>query len=154
MKTENYLWFLLGCAGLGLLYSGYRNVTTFAETKLVEIQCESEIKAYELAAVHLSQYDHRDRSRVSGTSGRSNAWDGEHKQGFFVLDPGFEFGHLLENMFVVRRDAPTGLVLHRIRYREGNAWVMEGDGNSGPDRNRLTPSNYAGIVVDSTVWRY
>jgi hypothetical protein len=140
--------FTVSLFGLGAWYAAL-----FRETRLVEIAHANADLARQAAEAHLAQYAHRERAQVMATSGRSNAWDHEKKTGFYVLDPGIPYDELQPNLFVVRRSEGK-TVMHRLRYQEGPNWVMEGDGNAGPDRERLTRANYLGVVANSTVYRY
>lgn len=51
-------------------------------------------------------------------------------------------------MTVIRKSNDGVLVMHQIIERVGDSWIMKGYSNLNPDRERLTPRNFQGVVTD------
>ena len=122
----------------------------FVSTGLDNIDCESKEEARSKAELALALYE--GEARVIKTSGYSNSLSGFFKKGYTVII-GVEYDNLSKNDFVVYRYS-KGLILHRLRIKTDNGWIVEGDGNNAPDPILVTKNNLVGVVLDKKVYRY
>jgi len=133
---------------LAVVYATWSH--SFVSSGLDNVKCKDKGEAMETAA--LSSAFHEGKSRIMHTSGVSNSFSGFHKKGYTVIVEG-DYDNLKENDFVVY-GYNNGLVLHRLRIKTDEGWIIEGDGNNGPDRVLVTKDNLIGIVLDKKIYRY
>lgn len=122
----------------------------FVFTGLDNIDCESKEEAESKAELALALYD--GEARVIKTSGFSNSLSGFFKKGYTVIIK-VDYSNLRKNDFAVYRYGKV-LVLHRLRIKTDNGWIIEGDGNDAPDPILVTKYNLVGIVLHKKVYRY
>ena len=130
------------------LYFGW--LARFVATGLNNIQHDSIVQAYEAAKAQGELVG----LPVRNTEGTSNSLWGDYKEGFYLLDASFPYEDIKPRMFAIYKapDGPT--INHSARVKQGDDWIMEGDGNRGSDPILMTAKNYIGVVHENTVWRY
>jgi len=121
----------------------------FVATGLDNIECKSKDEAQEKAELLSVSYS---KSRVIKTSGFSNSLSGYFKKGYTVIIE-VEYDELKKDDFAVYRNCKK-LILHRLREKTNNGWIIEGDGNNAPDSTLVTKDNLVGIVLHKKVYRY
>lgn len=147
MKTIAYIALAFAAAFLLWLWH-------FAATGLDETKELSMVDAYTTAKSYAAVHGYNPpRYVVRATEGASNSFLGTKKRGYYILDTQAKFADIKANDFAIRKDEDR-TILHRVRVKSNGGWIMEGDGNLGPDRNLLTSDNLKGLVVERKVWRY
>lgn len=147
--------YLLAIIPLGFLLAYGIWVAAFASSGVKYIEHDSKDAAKVAAWVQLLDIDQTGGS-VIGYTGESNTlWSGEVINGYIILDSTFAFSNIQKRDFVVYAHSSLGLVCHSARVKNSDGtWILEGDGNSGPDNEFLTPDNYVGVMYNKTVWSY
>lgn len=78
--------------------------------------------------------------------GRGKSMQPLYDENTVIIVEEIAYEELQSGMLVAYRDSLGNRVVHQLLYQDHHGWIAQGMGNTGRDRDRVTPANLEGVV--------